>query len=148
MNLAPLQMYNKLSWHSGGAGAPILRIKNLNHTSPWHTSTWKMGLPFVDYQTRQFQLIQRRDNAFGYFHIWNIKRTWVTVCASHPYLFVTIPGTPQLMYNETSTVCTFTTTPSIIYTSCSTCVNVPQLNLTTLFVICQQAQTWVPVNLT
>ena len=144
----PFPIYNKLSWHSGGAGAPILRIKNLNHTSPWHTSTWKMGLPFIDCQTGQFQLIQRGDDAFGYFNICNINRTWVTVCTSHPYLFVAVPGIPQLMYNETATVYTFITTPGTIYTSCLTRANVTQLNFTTIFVICQQAQAWVPINLT
>ena len=137
---APLQMYSKLSWHSGGAGAPILRIKNLHHSSPWHTSTWKMGLPFVDCQTGQFQLIWRRDNAFGYINIWNIKHTRVTICTSHPYLFVAIPGTPQFMYNETSTVYTFTTTSSTIHTSCLIHVNVTWLNITIIFVICIQAQ--------
>ena len=67
---------------------------------------------------------------------------------SHPYLFVAIPGTPQVLYYETSTVYTFTIMPGTICTSCLTRVNVTQLNLTTIFVIQQQAQTWVPVNLT
>ena len=67
---------------------------------------------------------------------------------SHPYLFVAIPGTPQLLYYETSTVYTFTTIPGTTYTSCLTPVNVTQLNLTTIFVLRRQAQAWVPVNLT
>ena len=78
----------------------------------------------------------------------NNSSSWITVCTSHPYLFLAVPGMPHLTYNNNSKLCSLYTSPGSIYTSCLTHANVTQLNLTMVFVVHIQTETWLPVNVT
>ena len=37
-----------IGWYGRGTGAPNIRVTSPNHTSPWHTHTGRMGLPFIE----------------------------------------------------------------------------------------------------
>ena len=74
--------------------------------------------------------------------------SWVTVYTSHPHLFLAVSGMPHLTYNKNSKLFSLYTSPGSIYASCLTHANVTQLNLTTVFIVHRQTETWLPVNVT
>ena len=55
---------------------------------------------------------------------------------------------PHLTYNNNSKIFSLYTSPGSICVSCLTHANATQLNLTTVFVVRIQTQTWLPVNVT
>ena len=127
-----------MGWHwVGGTGAPIIRVTSLNHTNPWHTNTWEMGLLFIECLLGNFQYKKGSHPERDFYIIENVSSSWVTVCTSHPYLFLAIPGTPHLTYNN-SKIFSLYTSPCSIYASCLTHANVTQLNLTMAFIVCRQ----------
>ena len=80
-------IYWSIGWQGGGTEAPIIRVRSPNHSSPWHTNTWKIGLLFIEHLLEHLQYKNEVGIRRGIYFLENVSSSWITVCTSHPYLF-------------------------------------------------------------
>ena len=144
----PLYLYTSMWWEGPGTGAPVILVSP-DHTSPWHYNSWKMGLPFIARKHLYEKFECNLKNVLGCFYQDSPpKQNWVTVCTSHPYLFLATPGTAQVFYNESAKIYFLPVPAGSIYASCLTHLNITQLSLTAVYIVKRQTQVWVSVNVT